>query len=50
MGLVRAASISPRQNRRAIRRANPITPFNMIEPNIACGTIVDALWISSAAK
>jgi hypothetical protein len=48
VGVSKAALISPRQNKRAIRSARPITPLSIIVEIIAQGTIVEALWISSA--
>lgn len=48
VGVSKAALISPRQNKRAIRSARPNTPLSIIVEIIAQGTIVEALWISSA--
>src|SRR4051812_17249662 len=43
VGVLRAASISPRQNRSAIKSANPKTPLTIIVAIIAHGTTVEAL-------
>jgi len=47
VGLARAASISPTQNKTAIRMASPNAPFKMTVNTIARGTITAAFWISS---
>ena len=48
VGVSKAAVISPRQKRTAIRMARPMIPFSSIVESITQGTIVDAFGISSA--
>jgi len=48
VGVVRAALISPRQNRSAINIASPKIPLTIIVATIAQGTTVVALYTSSA--
>lgn len=43
VGLVRASSMSPKQNSKAINMPKPITPFSTTVLIIAQGTMVDAL-------
>ena len=48
VGLFAAVSMSPAQNRMAMRAAKPRTPLRMVVATIVLGTTVEASWISSA--
>lgn len=48
VGVSNAAVVPPRQNKSAIKSANPRTPLSIMVEIIAQGTIVEAFWTSSA--